>query len=113
MPFLCAASQYWFSTTIFELCNRHMGYSETLVTALRDDSESLFSIFPNPVGDVLNINGPVHNIKQIQLFDMQGKSMVAEFSGANTLKVDDLSPGAYHLWLRHSTGTESLTLIKH
>ena len=89
-----------------------MGYSESLVTALRDDPESLFSIFPNPVGDVLNINGPVHNIEQIQLFDMQGKSIASERSGANTLKVDDLRPGAYHLRLRHATGTESLTLIK-
>ncbi len=89
-----------------------MGYSETLVLGTKEEEASLFSIFPNPANDVLNIAGPVHKIERVDLFDMQGRMIAVEVSGSNQLALGSLKPGAYHLRLQHAAGTESMTLIK-
>lgn len=89
-----------------------MGYTETIVLNTREVQESLFSIFPNPANDVLNIAGPVHNIERVDLFDMQGRMIAVELSGSNQLALGSLKPGAYHLRVQHAAGLESIGLIK-
>lgn len=89
-----------------------MGYAETMTTGLEEDREDLFSVFPNPVGSELYLIGPVLDIEQVQLFDMQGRSVATDFAWTNVLAVGALSPGVYHLQVQHTSGMESLTLVK-
>lgn len=64
------------------------------------NKQAVFSIYPNPVTDKINIKGNSVNLRTAKIFDLSGK-MVREFSNAsnteNYLDVRTLIPGNYIL----------------
>jgi hypothetical protein len=81
--------------------------SETFVT--EDD----ILIYPNPVGDILNINSGF-DIKSITLFDIYGRQLSSVRTGGNSYELDmeQFSGGLYILRIVTSQGTYVRKIIK-
>lgn len=65
--------------------------------------EFSFSIYPNPVGDLLNIQTSAINQSQVEIYNLNGsllKTMV--FTGSTTIDVTELSAGMYIVKLKSS-----------
>ena len=68
-------------------------YVETTV-GIADQSINSISVFPNPVKDVLTINGIEG--KEIQLFDANGK-LIKKLPFSNSFSTSELTSGVYYL----------------
>jgi hypothetical protein len=68
-------------------------YVETTV-GIADQSINSISVFPNPVKDVLTINGIEG--KEIQLFDANGK-LIKKLPFSNSFSTSELTSGLYYL----------------
>jgi hypothetical protein len=59
-------------------------------------SEERLSIYPNPASSILNIDG-MHAADQIQLLDLQGKSILSGNQQSKSLDISTLEKGVYLL----------------
>lgn len=68
-----------------------------------------FSVYPNPVTDVLNITAD--EISQLQLFNASGKAVYTTLlpKGINSLSVKELQNGIYFYQLKNTDGNSSLS----
>lgn len=89
-----------------------MGAYESLATGTMDRSASVFSAYPNPVGDVVFTNG-VLLASRIELRDASG-GLVRLWPGATQcFNLTDLAPGVYVLSGITATGTRlSVRIMK-
>ena len=79
------------------------------------DFANYFSVFPNPVHDILNIGTKkTIEVKSISIYDMLGQIVIAVPNAQNSLKVDvsKLSPGNYFLKMTTDKGNSSIKFIK-
>jgi hypothetical protein len=78
--------------------------------------ESYISISPNPVEEVLQVNGIVGEVKSTQLFDMTGRaSLPLELEKTNDhyqTSVEHLSPGVYLLRILLAESVAQVKFIK-
>jgi len=78
-------------------------YDETLtISDVKKEYE--FSIYPNPVNDIIRINIQA-DIEQIELFDIQGRTVFIQKSNQKEISVNNLSPGIYIIKLKLVDGT--------
>ncbi len=59
-----------------------------------------FNVYPNPVKDVLNINGDISKAKSVKIYDLSGKlvkEVNAPFANQNSINVQSLLPNTYIL----------------
>ncbi len=95
-----------FSDFYFEASTRQY-ISVDLTTSLQDQSfvEAL-NVYPNPVGDILNVDLQVRDGVDYQLFvtDLMGKQVSDISNNANFINVANLSSGMYFLNLRTKGG---------
>jgi len=61
--------------------------------------ESLISIYPNPVKNILHINHSGYNLDNVSLYDVLGKS-VMDAKTSNTINVSKLKSGLYFVRIR-------------
>jgi len=74
-----------------------------------------FSVFPNPVHDILNIGTKnTIEVKAIAIYDLLGQIVIAVPNALSILKVDvsKLSPGNYFLKMNTVKGTSNFKFIK-
>lgn len=62
-----------------------------------------FSIFPNPVSDVLNIKSN-QEIVETMIFDSAGKIVIKTIKNNNQINIGDLSSGIYFVQTKDKTG---------
>lgn len=89
-------------------------YTLNVTTAgVADVSRNQVNVYPNPVGDVVNVNA-ASKIKNIAIFDASGKAV--SLSTANSEKaqinMSSYAPGIYILKVEAENGTHSVKLIK-
>lgn len=75
------------------------------------DTKSQFSIYPNPVSDILNINENYDNVKVVKIYDLSGKlvkTIQNPFKNKKSINVHSLQPNIYILVL----GDKSIRFIK-
>lgn len=70
-------------------------YTVVDIPLIREDTERL-KIFPNPVNDYLQIDGP---FGQGVIYSVNGMAVKSFINNGNALPVQDLSPGLYYLML--------------
>lgn len=78
-----------------------------------DFSTDVFSVYPNPVKDVLNINSAVA-VDAIAVFDVLGKQVLAAQPGAISPSIDmsSLQSGAYLVQVTIGNATKTVKVIK-
>lgn len=83
-----------------------------LMTSVQTKSTDNYSIFPNPVDDILYISYLNNTISQVTIFDMNGKEIYRQTHGKE-INVSSLAAGNYVLNVHDVNGTVSLfTFIK-
>jgi|AntDeeMinimDraft_5_1070356.scaffolds.fasta_scaffold00304_7 hypothetical protein len=83
------------------------------LSVIDQQPKAQFTVYPNPVGDQLNIE--VANSVQIQsaqMYDLLGKATSVEVSDNNTINTAQLSSGVYILKLQTSQGSISKKIVK-
>ena len=77
-------------------------------------NEDLVNLYPNPVQNVLNIDANNRNIKQVFIYDINGR-LVQQVAGLNhitSLNISTLKAGLYHIQLITEDGVISKKIIK-
>ena len=89
------------------LDNVNIGEGSSIATA----DESVLSIYPNPVKDVLTINYD-KAISQIDVYDVNGKLVKTFTTVGSTINVSDLSSGVYMLNMQTEDGLVVKKIVK-
>ncbi len=87
----------------------------TGVLGVNDASKSTFSVYPNPVNSVLNINTATSEIMSYKIFNLQGAQIMSGDvnSSNNQISVDAISQGIYFIKMTAADNTSStLKFIK-
>ena len=77
--------------------------------------DSLFSVYPNPVNDILNINSKNSiEVQSIDIYDMLGQIIIAVPNATSVTKVDvsKLATGNYFLIMNTDKGSSNMKFIK-
>ncbi|MCK5907087.1 MAG: T9SS type A sorting domain-containing protein, partial [Flavobacteriales bacterium] len=69
------------------------------------------SIYPNPVQDVISFNSVIADINSLEIFDINGKSMLKSFN-ITRLDVSMLMSGVYFITIETSRGRVTKKIIK-
>ncbi len=95
--------------------NRKSALSVRLIkdAPLSNDSfdKSKVLIYPNPVKTELTIN-TIETIKEIEIFDLLGKSVYLKSDIGNTINIDFLQKGMYILKVNTESGSSNYKIIK-
>lgn len=90
-------------------------YSKIVTTKL-NCIKSPFSVYPNPVTDILTVNnsGPQNENATVKLFDNNGKLIYSHklLGGTNTINTHHLPGGIYLLQLNNGIEMQSIKIIK-
>lgn len=83
-----------------------------------DDDAKVFTVFPNPVHNVLNVESVMmHGSNEVLVIDQWGRNVSVEIleQSDNTLSMDcsSLSSGVYFLGLSHLSGAQFIRFIKY
>ena len=70
------------------------------------------SIYPNPVKDVLNIQGLDTKLKEIEIYTLEGRKVVTQKINLNRVNTSKLSQGVYFLKLKSHTTSKTLKFVK-
>ena len=71
-------------------------------------NSSNFSVYPNPVDDILNIKlgTSMADLSTAEIFDLNGRMVVNETVSNNAISVKNLSTGSYILLLKLKDGKQ-------
>lgn len=94
--------------------NQSLHVVEGSTLSVADFANASFSVYPNPVKDILKIKLKTSNtIKLAQVFDLSGKLILTSEVKDQTIDVQSLSKGTYLLLLRDQDGKDySQKIIK-
>lgn len=79
---------------------------------VNDSETAKLSVYPNPVRDVLNISTGNSKVIQTSVYSMDGKLVRSANGDQNSIKMNDLTAGAYLVKVKTSTGEKSFKVIK-
>lgn len=81
--------------------------------AVADANKSQVKVFPNPVVDVLNIEG-ASKVSSVQVFDLSGKIVSSHALNAvkNQVNLSKLAPGVYVVNIQTEEGIQSVKVVK-
>ena len=60
----------------------------TVDVGVENDSEEVFSIYPNPTNDFINIDGGQSDILEVSIYDMQGKLVYTQKNRTPSVHID-------------------------
>lgn len=76
-------------------------------------SSKLFSVHPNPVKNVININNKKNEkISKVSLYDLAGKLIFTKIDVNNQVEVSSLKKGVYLMVISSGETTEKIKIIK-
>lgn len=73
------------------------------VLSTEDNANEEFKIYPNPSSDIINIKTN-QNVKQILLYDIQGREVYSSSENTENLKVNQFNKGVYFLKIEAESG---------
>ncbi|MBD3637580.1 MAG: DNRLRE domain-containing protein [Crocinitomicaceae bacterium] len=80
-----------------------------------DEQSSIYSIYPNPCNDKLQIltsQGDNNIIDNLQIYNAQGKLIKKIIMPTNEINVSELSPGLYIIKLSYGLKSENIRFVK-
>lgn len=78
-----------------------------------DKNENLFSLWPNPTHNILNINASNNSFSNAKIYDLQGKLIYTKEKETSSIDVSNFNNGLYLLKLQTKNGEISKKFIKH
>jgi hypothetical protein len=99
-------------------CNYSATYTQSVTTCTGIDeviNNNLFSIYPNPANDILNVElGDVNENSTIQIINALGEVVLSEvvLSNSTTLKTNNLTSGVYFIKVESKNGSAIKKFIK-
>jgi hypothetical protein len=94
---------------VWELDGKTFGVNECMKTAVSDKTQNQFSLFPNPVTDLIKIESE-YLIKSIQIHDSLGRITLRK-SDSNTVDVSNLDNGIYTISIQTEEFVSSQRLL--
>jgi len=83
-----------------------------IIHVIPPEKNKSFQVFPNPTKNIVHIIGN-KKIEKVELIDLQGKIISINFDFQNnSLNLDNLSAGIYHLKIQTSDGIETYKILK-
>lgn len=79
---------------------------------LSENHELVFSIYPNPSSDIVNIEGDLSNVTQIELYTADGKKLCSLSPEQLPLRLSSYTKGSYFIKLQTKQGTQYHRLFK-
>ena len=76
-----------------------------------EDAMENMIIFPNPATNFVNIQGTA-NIQQVELFNLEGQRVAAEYGDVRTLSLEGLASGMYIMKVTSDKGTTTYKVSK-
>ena len=81
--------------------------------SINEEIRNKYSIYPTIVTDEkLNIDGDLSKIKQVTIYNLNGKKVAKQAAINQTIVISNLSEGQYFLELTTDFGQVSYTFIK-
>lgn len=84
---------------------------EALLTGVDETTDEHLKIYPNPVTDQLNVQLPSGTYNQLEITDLQGKTVMRFDTGIRTLDVSALPKGVYLLRVGSDGGTSTRRVV--
>ena len=77
------------------------------------DEEALeeMIVFPNPATNLINIEGSAM-VQQVELYNLQGQRVAAEYGQVRTLSLEGLASGMYIMKVTTDKGTNTYKVSK-
>ncbi len=99
------ADGFYFDDLMINILNENLG--------VEDANTSLFSLYPNPVSDVLNITTPLENYS-IEVYNIQGQLVenALNNSGSTTFDYSGYASGIYLMKLTSETNSQTFKIVK-
>lgn len=79
---------------------------------LTENHELVFSIYPNPSSDIVNIEGDLSQVNQIELYTADGKKLRSLSPEQLPLRLGSHTKGSYFIKLQTKEGTQYHRLLK-
>src|SRR5690606_17157566 len=74
---------------------------------------SSWKVYPNPAHDVIYFNHPAMTVKEVAVYDQQGRMVLHESASVfNKISIETLQPGVYSLMLRSEDGVHISKIVK-
>tara|TARA_R110001592_G_scaffold45282_5_gene144877 strand:+ start:289 stop:1533 length:1245 start_codon:yes stop_codon:yes gene_type:complete len=109
---LLAGIQGWRSTGI---CSESQTGTADICTGINENDNTTLELYPNPVSNLLNING-LENNSSINIYDVTGKLAISKNNLTNptyTLSTESLNAGVYFVSINHENiPTKTIKIIK-
>lgn len=80
------------------------------VLSTEDNANEEFKIYPNPSSDIINIKTN-QNVKQILLYDIQGREVYSSSENTENLKVNQFNKGVYFLKIEAESGFTTKKIV--
>ena len=71
-----------------------------------DSEQTLFTVYPNPAGDYLNVTVQQGSISSYSIYDINGKEIISTQAFQKKIDVSTLEGGSYILLLKSDNGAE-------
>ena len=87
-------------------------YTIAVTLGVSDNAKKALRVYPNPVVDVLNIEG--EKLSSVAVYDLSGKAVSTHTLKAvkNQINLSKLTPGAYVVKVETEAGSETVKVIK-
>lgn len=85
-------------------------YGQNVLSTAGFNENNVFTIYPNPVSDVVKITSSNNEIESIKIYNLQGKLMLE--TSANIVNVSNFTNGFYLAKIKTNNGEETKKFIK-
>lgn len=75
--------------------------------SIMNEPETTFGIYPNPASDIIYIKGLTSNNYTAKIMDVTGKTVLTENLIDDSINIEKLKPGLYHLYIQSFDGLYS------
>jgi hypothetical protein len=87
-------------------------YENTMYTVGTNDMETIqVEVFPNPTSDVVYLNSSSEIIKQVEVVDVTGRSILSQAYDGNSINLSKFPTGTYFLKITNNEGKSTIKQI--
>jgi lysophospholipase L1-like esterase len=87
-------------------------YGESPFSSVQERSRKNFTVYPNPSGNVLNIDAQGEKIMQLEITDLMGRAILKNEKFENPVDISVLATGTYLLNITTGSGRISKRILK-